>query len=131
MSSQTPKLTVTSCILERGNREVLICLPKGDADPRQWEFPTGEKQDGESFEAAVRRVCRACLGVGVAITIGQPPFVADYHGRLATYRFFLATIESGEPEPLDYAEIRWIQAGQLCEYDYNDVVKPVVEWYTQ
>lgn len=130
MSGKTPSLTVTACIIERPHREVLICRPKSAPDVEQpWEFPTGIKRQDESHETAARRACLERLGVHIEVQVGQPPFVADYGGRLATYRFFIATVISGEAKPIEFDEIRWVQVGQLCEYDFDKAHKPVVDWY--
>ncbi len=131
MTPRSPALTVVSCIVERADRCILICLPKTETDVRpNWEFPAGIKQRNESHEAATRRICCERLDLRIDIHTGQPPIVAEYHGQPATYRFFLAWIDSGDAQPVDYAETRWIRRGQLCEYDFDPAFQPVIDWYT-
>lgn len=132
MNAGAPTVTVVSCIIERGRRdEVLICRPRSDDDdaPATWEFPTGVKEARESHEAAMRRVCRQRVGLTIAIHTGQPPLTADYRGGPAVYRFFLASVKTGEARPADYESVRWVQVGQLCEYDFDKTFQDVVDWY--
>ncbi len=132
MSHETPQRTAVSCIIERPNAEVLICRSaNASAGERAWEFPTGLKASEESPEAAIRRVCKKRVGLAISIHTGQPPFVADYEGKLATYRFFLAVADAGKTDVTDYAEVRWVKKGQLCEYDFDKAVAPVVAWFTE
>ena len=123
---------VLSCIIENEGREVLICseAPAG-APTRTWEFPTGLKKQGESPEAGMKRIAQDRAGVSIDIHTGQPPIADEYQGKKAVYRFFLATLVSGEVDTHDYKQVRWVQPGQLCEYDYAPVFQSVVDWYTE
>jgi len=123
---------LVSCIIERDNREVLICseTPRDEAE-RNWEFPTGPKKRNETPEDAVRRVVRERVALAIDLHTGQPPFKDEYRGQPAVYRFFLAGLVSGEAEPAGYVQVRWVQPGQLCEYDFGPVFQSVVDWYTE
>ena len=129
MTRELPDLVVVSCIIEKGQGEVLICRESGGAGGCLWEFPTGVAEGHESPEAAARRVAASRVGLVVDIHTGQPPFAGEYCGRPATYRFFLALVLSGEASGSGYDEVRWVRRGQLCEYDFGAAFQPIVAWY--
>jgi ADP-ribose pyrophosphatase YjhB (NUDIX family) len=132
MSTSRSEKMVVATIIERHDKHVLICLPAGSTeDHRRWEFPTGVRREKESPESAARRVCEERVDVSIDIHTGQPPFVEPHEGEPAQYRFFLAYVETGEGEAVDYGEIRWVQPGQLCEYDFDPVTKNVIDWYVE
>ena len=129
--SRAPKLlTVVSCLIEQSGGEVLIC---SESEPsrtdRGWQFVTGVVEDGESAEAAMRRIARQRVGLEIDIHTGQPPFAGEFAGSPCAYRYFLASITSGEAKPLDYRELRWVKSAQLCEYDFAPVHRDIVQWY--
>jgi ADP-ribose pyrophosphatase YjhB (NUDIX family) len=111
--------------------EVLICRPQDDPGRRFWEFPGGQARSGESPEAAMRRLAKERTGVHVEIHVGQPPLPAERDGSAVEYRCFLCGLSAGDAQPLDYAEVRWVAKGQLCEYDFDPITKRIVDWYTK
>lgn len=122
--------TIVSCLIQRGQDEVLICTPQDESDPqRLWLFPTGVANKGESPEAAMRRVAEAAVGLSIDIQIGQPPVSAEYQGKAAVYRFYIATVRGGQETPRAYRHLRWVRRGQLCEYNFAPAYAPVAQWF--
>ncbi len=120
---------VTAGIIERHDNNILIVLPRSEADaPRLWRFPRGEATPEEPAEAAMRRVAFEQLGIQVETVVGQPPVVTDLDGCETEMRYFFCGLLHGEAQPFDYAEIRWVSKGHLREYEFDAVSRPVVEW---
>ena len=114
-------------IVERHDGCVLICRPD-DGERRRWEFPCGLARDDESPEEAIRRIAWQRARLRLDIHVGQPPLMGQLGDREVEFRFFLCGLISGEGEALDYAEVRWVAKGQLCEYEFDLPSKGVVEW---
>jgi len=130
-----------AAFVERSDRCVLICRPN-PPDPASagsteagpaiaWELPGGEARHGESPEAALRREARRRVGLDLEILVGQPPLLGQYAGREVEFRYFLCATRGGQADALDYAEIRWVQRGQLCEYDFDSPTREVIAWYLE
>ena len=127
-----PRPTVVSCLIERTRREILICTATSSNDgDRTWEFPTGIVGGDESPETAMRRLAKRLVGLHIDIRTGQPPLPGEYRDRPATYRFFLAGVQSGQAEPIGYEQVRWVNQAQLIEYDFTEPYKLVVAWYCE
>ncbi len=118
-------------IIEEHDGKVLICRPQDEKERRNWEFPGGPARVGESPEAALRRLTVERTGVAIEIHVGQPPLLIDTGGRKVAYRFFLCGRRSGDAQAVDYAEVRWIAKGQLCEYDFDPPTSEVAAWVAE
>ena len=116
-------------IIERFDNSVLICLPKEGGDPL-WEFPCGLAKQGESPEAAIRRVMPECVGLRIEIHVGQPPLMGQHKGLEVEFRFFLCGIGTGEAETIEYEEVRWVDKTELSLHALSLPSKGVAEWFT-
>jgi ADP-ribose pyrophosphatase YjhB (NUDIX family) len=118
-----------AAIIERDDDTTLIVLAQGlEGRPRQWQFPRGLAEPGESAEEAMRRIAREQLAVEVEIVIGQPPLVQVVEGRELEMRYFFCGVAAGEPGATYYAELRWTPKLQLREYEFDPPSAQVVDW---
>ncbi len=83
-----------------------------------WEFPGGKVEPGETIEACIRREIREELGIEVAV--GDRLITIDH-----TYSHFRVTLNvhhcrhlSGEPQPLECDEVRWVELGDLDKFAF-------------
>jgi mutator protein MutT len=121
------KWTDSRALIVRGRRHFLIV--RATADPEGgWEFPGGRIEARESPEAGLRRLVRAQLGVELELVVGQPPFEYSFGTHSVVYRYYLCGLLQGEPRPLGCAEVRWVLAGQLREYVFEQPAQQVVQW---
>ena len=103
-----PPLLVVAAVIREGRRVFLAQR----ADNSLWEFPGGKVRPGEDARVALRREIREELGL--EIEVGEPLEVASVlHPRYLVLIFFAARILSGEPQRLDCADFRWIDADEL------------------
>lgn len=129
MARRASRRLYAAAIIERPDNRVLIVLPTDMAESdRRWQFPRGHIEAGESPEAAIRRVARQQLDVGVEIVVGQPPLLARLDDAEAKLRYFFCEITTGEAQAGPYAEIRWVLRAHLREYDFDSASQQVAEW---
>ncbi|MFO0839963.1 MAG: NUDIX domain-containing protein [Phycisphaerae bacterium] len=113
--------------LIQGAQAYLIILP--DASPETpWAFPGGRITRHESPEHGLRRVLRDLIGVEIEFHVGQPPFVHNFGSHSVTYRYYQCSIRSGQPQARACAELRWVIAGQLRDYTFDQPTQQVVDW---
>ena len=75
-------------------------------------------EEGESFEAGLRREIREELGVDIAVEREFFSVKHDYPGKSVHLHFFNCTIVRGEPQPLEVADLRWVEAAELLSYEF-------------
>lgn len=128
MQKKQARPCYAAAIVERADNHILIVLAPSTDGSRKWMFPRGLSREGESAEAAMRRVATTQLGLTVELVIGQPPILANVEGNTVEVRYFFCGIASGELKTTSYAETRWVSKGHLREYEFDDAARPVVEW---
>ncbi len=116
-------------IIERFDNSILIGLPKEGGDPL-WEFPCGLAKQGESPEAAIRRVMPECVGLDIEIHVGQPPLMGQHKGLEVEFRFFLCGVSGGDALAIEYEEVRWVDKAELSRHALSLPSKGVAEWFT-
>jgi len=116
-------------IIERSDNHVLIVtFEEPDVLTRQWQFPRGLINRGESPEAAMRRIAKARLGIRIEIVVGQPPIMAEVDATAAELRYFFCGLVDGVARPGSYAEIQWIPRAHFVEYDFDPASQCVADW---
>jgi len=83
-----------------------------------WEFPGGKLEADESIEDCIKREISEELGI--VVEVGEHLITIDY-----TYSQFHVTLnvyhcchKSGEPQPLECDEIRWVTMDELDSYNF-------------
>lgn len=83
-----------------------------------WEFPGGKIEPGETIEACIQREIKEELGI--EIEVGDHLITIDH-----TYSHFHVTLNvhhcrhvSGEPQPIECDEVRWVTIDELAEYPF-------------
>lgn len=83
-----------------------------------WEFPGGKVEPGETIEACIRREIQEELGIEIAV--GEHLITIEH-----TYSHFRVTLNvhhcqhlSGEPQPLESEEVRWVTLGEIDQFPF-------------
>jgi mutator protein MutT len=119
--SSTPALRaieVSAALIFRAGK-LLITQRHADAHlGGRWEFPGGKRETGESFEVCLARELREELGVVVSVGQVLEDLTHAYPEKTVHLKFFLCRLDSGEPQPLGCAAIKWINPSELDAYDF-------------
>ncbi|MHA6484481.1 NUDIX domain-containing protein [Paenibacillus sp. strain BS8-2] len=111
-------ITVTAAIIQTDD-QILIARRGGDDDlAGKWEFPGGKVEGRESLEQCLRREIKEELGVNIRVQRYFGESVVQ--GSNGTYRImaFMAKLISGDPEPTEHSELRWVTASELDQYTF-------------
>lgn len=83
-----------------------------------WEFPGGKRESQETFEQCLARELREELGIEVRVGELFDTITHAYPERTVLLKFFRCELASGEPQPLDCAAVKWVNAAELAAHDF-------------
>ncbi len=92
-----------------------------------WEFPGGKVEPDESIEACIQREIKEELGIEIAV--GDRLITVDH-----AYTHFRVTLNvhhcrhiSGDPQPIECDEIRWVTLEEIDQYPFPKANVQIIE----
>lgn len=92
-----------------------------------WEFPGGKIEAGESAIACIKREIKEELGIEIEVKEHLIDINHDYGEFSVTLSVYLAYIVSGKPQPLECAEIRWVKAEELKQFEFPSANQFIIQ----
>ena len=116
-----PHYLVSAAVIQQGDTVLIARRPSKGLLGGMWEFPGGKVETGESHSQALQREITEELGC--AITVGEEfgIYKHAYTHFGVTLHAFHCSIISGEPQPLDASEIRWVAINRLTDYPMGKI----------
>ena len=111
--------TVVAAIIQRDGRILIGQRKDLGHHPLKWEFPGGKVEPGETPEAALIRELQEELGLHARIDRELMRYEYQYPGRSRILLIFYRVVDfDGEPQNLDFDQIRWERPERLRDYDF-------------
>jgi A/G-specific adenine glycosylase len=92
-----------------------------------WEFPGGKIEPDETVEACIQREIQE--EIGIEIEVGDRLITIDH-----TYTHFRVTLNvhhcryvSGEPQPIECDEVKWVTVDELDQYPFPKANIQIIE----
>ena len=120
-------IPVVAALIVRDGRLLIARRPEGKHMAGRWEFPGGKLEKGESPEEAIEREIREELAAEIKAGRVYQAIAYSYPEKDVLLLFYAASVVSGEPRPVEEAEIRWITLEELDEYTFAPVDAMLVE----
>ncbi|CAN5400356.1 hypothetical protein BH09PAT4_BH09PAT4_00680 [soil metagenome] len=113
-------IPLAGCVITNRAGKVLL-IHRNTPELTQWELPGGKLEPGESFMAAAVREVHEEARVRVTIVreLGDAAFVD--RGYTWDYHWFLATIDSGEPQVGESNKFDGIQYMDLATVNQDEI----------
>jgi 8-oxo-dGTP diphosphatase len=114
-----PVRQVVAGVLERDGKILIGQRRAGKSHAFEWEFPGGKVEPGETPLQALERELEEELGIRNAT--GEEVLRYDYtypDKAPVTLIFFRVRAWEGEPQHLNYSEMRWEFPARLGEYSF-------------
>lgn len=112
---------MVAALMVRDGKILIARRPVGRHMGGKWEFPGGKLEKGESPEAALERELREELGVETQTGRIVRAVSFSYPEKDVLLLFYLSRLISGEPSPIDEAEVCWAEPGELTRFDLAPV----------
>jgi 8-oxo-dGTP diphosphatase len=122
-----PPIDVVAGVMRRDGLLLVTQRQAGDTLAGYWEFPGGKVEHHEDLPTALRRELMEELGVEVEIGAELHRVVHPYPDRDVRLYFFEAILLSGEPRPIEAADLRWIRPDELLNYQFPEADRPLIE----
>lgn len=118
---------VSIAVIKKDGRILIAKREKAGPLENQWEFPGGKIEPGETPEECVRREVFEELG----LTIERVDFLCTSryrydHGSVELFAF-MARYGSVEPGTGLYRTIKWVNPGELLQYEFPEANRPIIE----
>jgi 8-oxo-dGTP diphosphatase len=111
--------TVVAAVIERDGRILIAQRDAASWHPLKWEFPGGKVEPDETAEEAVIRELQEELAIQARIHGEITRYEYQYPGRLPILLIFYRIVDfTGEPQNLQFEQIRWESPERLHEYDF-------------
>ena len=124
---RTIMVEVVAGLIWKDGKFMICQRPKNKARALLWEFVGGKVEKGESREDALVRECKEELDVTVKpldVFCTVDHVYPDITIRLV---LFNAEIVSGEPKLLEHADLKWISANDIDNYEFCPADKEILE----
>ncbi|MFK8185902.1 MAG: A/G-specific adenine glycosylase [Phormidesmis sp.] len=92
-----------------------------------WEFPGGKIESGETMEECVSREIKEELGI--EIEVGSKLITIDhaYTHFKVTLNVFNCKHVSGEPQPIECDEVKWVTLAEISDYPFPKANTQIIE----
>lgn len=111
-------VNVVAAVIRRGDKMLICRRPQGKNLAGYWEFPGGKIEGGEDGPSALVRECREELGITVSVGRKICVLTHDYASFSVKIAFYECEVSSGEPAAVEHSDIRWVQPGELKDYEF-------------
>ncbi len=109
-------IRVAAALVFRAGRLLIAQRPLDKHLGGLWEFPGGKLEAEESYPDCLVRELQEELGVDVQVGSMIAAVEHQYPEKCVRIQFYRCTLRSGEPEPLECADLEWVTAEELSQF---------------
>lgn len=120
-------IIVTAGVLIRDGNVLVAKRNEGSHLEGLWEFPGGKLESNESPEDCLAREFREEIGVEIEVGTILEVVYHRYPEKNVLLLFYSCRLRSGEPKPLDVAELAWTPKADLLDLDWVPADRPFVK----
>ncbi|MGL5870869.1 MAG: 8-oxo-dGTP diphosphatase MutT [Xenococcaceae cyanobacterium] len=128
MSVQLPHKKIGVAVIRNDRRQILIDRRRNTGDMAGlWEFPGGKIEPDETVEECIQREILEELAIEIEVI---EPLIEIEHTypnfRVTLFVYFCHHI-SGEPQPIECDEVRWVNVSELNRYTFPEANLQIIQ----
>ena len=120
-------IAVVAGLVVRDGKLLIARRPSGKHMAGKWEFPGGKIEKGETPEKALERELMEELDIETETGRVYHVISHSYPEKDVLLIFYRSRLVSGEPRAVEEAEVRWIEEGQLRDFDWAEADGPLID----
>ena len=118
---------VVAALIRKEGKFLIAKRPAGKKRALLWEFVGGKVEENEDRRDALVRECREELDITVAVGELFMHVVHEYPDVTVPLYLYKCTITEGEPKMLEHADLKWITAEEIDDYDFCPADRDILE----
>ncbi|MDM1397932.1 (deoxy)nucleoside triphosphate pyrophosphohydrolase [Myroides odoratimimus] len=122
-------LRVTCAIIESNQKVLIAQRNQNMLLPYKWEFPGGKVEKGEQDEMCIVREIKEELSLNIVVQSRLTPVTHHYDTFSLELFPFICYTDSQEFEVKEHAQVLWVEAQDLLNYDWAEADIPIVKEY--
>lgn len=122
-------IKVVAALIENDNKVLLARRSTGDVNVfGKWEFPGGKVEQNENEFDAIEREIKEEFELAIKAKEFLINNVCEYPTKVVDLRLYKCDYVSGEFKLHDHSEYKWVDKGELLEYDLAPADIPLAEY---
>ena len=118
---------VIASIIRKDNKFLIAQRAKHDDLYGKWEFPGGKMEEGETEHECLQRELFEEFNIKAEIGEYLCSSYFEHKGNPMEMRAYFVTSFSGEFVLNDHQQIKWVEKGELLNYEMPNPDKPIVD----
>jgi 8-oxo-dGTP diphosphatase len=128
MSVQLPHKKIGVAVIRNDRRQILIDRRRNTGDMAGlWEFPGGKIERCETVEECIQREILEELGIEIEVIEPLMEIEHTYPNFRVTLFVYLCHLISGEPQPIECDEVRWVNVTELDRYTFPEANLQIIQ----
>ena len=127
--TETSEAIDVVCALIESEQDILIAKRKNGNLAGKWEFPGGKIGNAETEKEAIVREIEEELGCKINPLVVMKSNRHSYPNLTVNLIPIICELIEGQPKALEHEEIRWVQRGNIKNFDWADADIPILENY--
>ena len=123
--AEIPHYIVCAAVIQRDGKVLLAKRPSKGLLGGLWEFPGGKIEKDETLAECLIREIREELEAGIQVGESFGVYQHAYTHFSITLHAFLCKLSQAEPQPVEAAEIAWVNPGDLSKYPMGKVDRQI------
>ncbi|HAN73158.1 MAG TPA: 8-oxo-dGTP diphosphatase MutT [Planktothrix sp. UBA8407] len=127
ISSPLPHKIIGVGVIWNHQKQILIDKRRAEGSlGGLWEFPGGKLELGETLEDCIKREIQEELAIEIQVKEHLMTIEHTYTDFKVTLNVYHCDYISGEPQPLESDEIRWVTLDEIDQFPFPKANKKII-----